>query len=85
MIYFSLAGKNVNEIKNNSLLLMSKERGTKNGTVFHNNRYTTVISFKNQVFKEYFKYDPKTYTYKQIKKYDANNLPFKYEVVDHNY
>ena len=89
MIYFTLAGNRTNDVITNSLFLMSKNRGNLNDTAFHNNKYSTILKFKNDVFKEYFKYDPKTNTYKQIKQYNvginANNLPFKYEVVNHNY
>ncbi len=83
MIYFTLAGNRTNDIKTNAFVLMSKHRGNKNSTVFHNNRYSTVLSFRNEVFKEYFKFDASAYVYRQIKKYDTNNLPFKVEVIDH--
>jgi hypothetical protein len=82
MIYFSLPDDNTTKIKENSLTLLSKNRGNKDTSgKSHNYRYTTIISINPEVLKEYFKLDKKRYL--QVKHYDSNNLPFKFELIDH--
>jgi hypothetical protein len=91
MIYFSLPGDRTKFIKNNTLellLVQYKIDNKKNKRVIkqviNNNPYTTILSFENDVFYKYFKLDIPHNVYRQIKYYNPDNIPFKYEIIEND-